>query len=47
MLSALIAMCIAALMVQAGVAKRQLAWRSRRVNLHARRPVLIVPPVAA
>jgi hypothetical protein len=32
MLTTLIAMCIGALMVQAGIAKRQLAWRPRRTN---------------
>jgi hypothetical protein len=38
--AALVAMCVAVLMVQAGMAKRQLAWRMQRT----RRPVLIVPP---
>jgi hypothetical protein len=37
MLTTLIAMSIAALMVQAGVAKRQLAWRPRRANRERRR----------
>ena len=37
MLTALIALCVAALMIQAGIAKRQLAWRPRRSNLEKRR----------
>ena len=37
MLTTLVAMCIAALMVQAGVAKRRLAWRPRRANPQRRR----------
>jgi hypothetical protein len=37
MLTTLIAMCIGALMVQAGIAKRQLAWRPRRTNRWRRR----------
>jgi hypothetical protein len=37
MLTTLIAMCIGALMVQAGIAKRQLAWRPRRTNRERRR----------
>ena len=32
MLTALIAMCAALLMVHAGIAKRQLAWRPRRTD---------------
>ncbi len=35
--TALVAMCIGALMVQAGVAKRQLAWRTRRPKRDRRR----------
>jgi hypothetical protein len=35
--TALAAMCAAALMVQAGVAKRRLAWRPRRPNRQRRR----------
>jgi hypothetical protein len=37
MLTTLIAMCVGALMVQAGIAKRQLAWRPRRTNRVRRR----------
>jgi hypothetical protein len=37
MLTTLIAMCIGALMVQAGIAKRQLAWRRRRTHRERRR----------
>jgi hypothetical protein len=37
MLTTVIAMCIGALMVQAGIAKRQLAWRPRRTNRERRR----------
>jgi len=37
MLATLVAMCIGALMVQAGIAKRQLAWRPRRTNRERRR----------
>jgi hypothetical protein len=37
MLTTLIAMCVGALMVQAGIAKRQLAWRPRRSNRERRR----------
>ena len=37
MLTTLIALCVGALMIQAGVAKRQLAWRPRRPNRERRR----------
>jgi len=40
LVTALVAMCAGALMVQAGVAKRQLAWRplrKRRVRRRRRR----------
>jgi hypothetical protein len=37
LVTALVAMCAGALIVHAGVAKRQLAWRSRRPN-RERRP---------
>jgi hypothetical protein len=37
LLSALVAMCVGALMVHAGVAKRRLAWRPRRANRERRR----------
>jgi hypothetical protein len=37
MLTALIAMCIGALMVDAGLAKRQLAWRKQRAKRDWRR----------
>jgi hypothetical protein len=37
MLTTVIAMCIGALMIQAGIAKRQLAWRPRRTNRERRR----------
>lgn len=37
MLTTLIAICAAALMVYAGIAKRQLAWRPRRTNRDRRR----------
>jgi hypothetical protein len=36
-LTAVVAMCVAALMVYAGVAKRQLAWRPRRTSRAKRR----------
>ena len=36
MLTTLVAMSIGVLMVHAGIAKRQLAWRPRRMN-HERR----------
>ena len=35
--AALVAMCVGMLMVQAGIAKRQLAWRMRRPNRRRRR----------
>jgi hypothetical protein len=35
--TALVAMCAGALMIHAGVAKRQLAWRPRRANRERRR----------
>ena len=38
MVTVLVAMCIAALMVQAGIAKRQLAWRRRPKRARRRRP---------
>jgi hypothetical protein len=37
LVSALVAMCAGALMVKAGIAKRQLAWRPRRVTRDRRR----------
>jgi hypothetical protein len=37
LVTALVAMCVAALMAHAGVAKRQLAWRTRRVKHDRRR----------
>ena len=37
MVTTLIALCVGALMIQAGVAKRQLAWRPRRPNRERRR----------
>jgi hypothetical protein len=37
MLTALIAMCACALMIQAGTAKKQLEWRPKRVNRERRR----------
>lgn len=37
MVTALVAMCVGALMVQAGIAKRQLAWRPRRPKRTRRR----------
>ena len=37
LMTALVAMCVGALMVHAGVAKRQLAWRTRRTNRDRRR----------
>jgi hypothetical protein len=33
----LVAICVGTLMIQAGVAKRQLAWRPRRPNRERRR----------
>jgi hypothetical protein len=37
MLTAVVVMCVVALMVQAGIAKKQLAWRPRRTNRERRR----------
>lgn len=37
MITTLVAMCVGALMVQAGMAKRQLAWRRRRPSCERRR----------
>jgi hypothetical protein len=37
MLTTLIALCVGALMVHAGIAKRQLAWRPRRAKQERRR----------
>jgi hypothetical protein len=37
MLTTLIALCVGALMLHAGIAKRQLAWRPRRTNRERRR----------
>jgi hypothetical protein len=37
LMTALVAMCVGALMVHAGVAKRQLAWRRRRTQRDRRR----------
>jgi hypothetical protein len=37
MLSILVVMCAGALMVHAGIAKRQLAWRPRRKSRETRR----------
>jgi len=37
MLTTLIALCVGALMIQAGVAKRQLAWQPQRPNRERRR----------
>jgi hypothetical protein len=37
LVTALVAMCVGALMVQAGVAKRMLVWRPRRPNRERRR----------
>jgi hypothetical protein len=37
LLTALVALCVGALMVHAGVAKRQLAWRPRRTQRDRRR----------
>ena len=39
LMTALVAMCIATLMVHAGISKRRLAWRPRRTNRErSRRP---------
>ncbi len=37
MLTTLVALCVTVLMVHAGIAKRQLAWRPRRRNRERRR----------
>ena len=37
LVTALVALCAVALMVQAGVAKRRLAWRPRRPNRERKR----------
>jgi hypothetical protein len=37
LVTALVAMCVGALMVHAGLAKRQLAWRKRRTQRDRRR----------
>ncbi|MDX6454595.1 MAG: hypothetical protein QOD48_702 [Gaiellaceae bacterium] len=37
LVTALVAMCVGALMVKAGVAERQLAWRPRRASRQRRR----------
>jgi hypothetical protein len=37
MLTVLVAMCAGALMVRAGLAKRQLAWRKQRTKRAGRR----------
>ena len=37
MLTVLVAMCAAMLMVDAGLAKRRLAWRPQRTNRRRRR----------
>ena len=37
LVTALVAMCAGTLMVHAGVAKRQLAWRPRRTQRNRRR----------
>jgi hypothetical protein len=37
LMTALVAMCVGALMVRAGLAKRQLAWRPRRTPRDRRR----------
>jgi hypothetical protein len=37
LVTALVAMCVGVLMVKAGVAKRQLAWRPRRASRRRRR----------
>jgi hypothetical protein len=37
LLTALVAMCAGTLMVHAGIAKRQLAWRPRRAQRRRRR----------
>jgi hypothetical protein len=37
LVTALVTMCVGVLMVKAGVAKRQLAWRPRRASRQRRR----------
>jgi hypothetical protein len=37
LVTALVAICAGALMVQAGVAKRQLAWRTQKAKRERRR----------
>ena len=37
LVTALVAMCVGALMVHAGLAKRQLAWRRQRTKRERRR----------
>jgi hypothetical protein len=37
LLATLVAMCVGVLMTQAGIAKRQLAWRRRRTRRERRR----------
>jgi hypothetical protein len=37
LVTALVVMCVGTLMVQAGIAKRQLAWRPRRPKRERRR----------
>jgi hypothetical protein len=37
LVTALVVMCVGVLMVKAGVAKRQLAWRPRRASRQRRR----------
>jgi hypothetical protein len=37
LVTALVAMCVGALMVRAGVAKRRLAWKPRRTKRERRR----------
>jgi hypothetical protein len=37
MLTTLVAMCVGALMVHAGIAKRQLAWRKQRTKRDRKR----------
>ena len=37
LVTALVAMCVGALMVNAGVARRRLEWRTRRVKRERRR----------
>jgi hypothetical protein len=37
LVTALVAICVGALMVQAGVSKRQLAWRTQKTKRERRR----------